>query len=473
MKNYQEYFKGKKVTMLGLGLLGGMLNDAIFLLKAGAQLTVTDLKSEEELVSSIKKLQSANKENWPIKFVFGRHEIEDFQHADFILQPGNVSPDSPYLLEAQKNNIPIHESESLFFEYLPKEIITVGITGTRGKSTTTQLIYQILKSLYPGRVHLAGNTQGVSTLVLLQKIKAGDIVVLELDSWCLHGMGEVKKSPDISVFTNFMPDHLNFYLKGLPTELNPEEQHEKALESYFNDKANIYKYQKEGDVLVCGPNVAKKIGKTISKKIIARVAELPRDWKIKIPGEHNRQNIISALKAVEAVLMKINPDQSTPWCTLKKLVEGFGGVEGRLQLIREYKGIKIYNDTTSTTPDALEVALKSLAKEKKAGAKLIAISGGADKKLDNMRVAKSIFKYADRAFLLIGTGTDTIKDAVLKKMKDKAGICDSLKQAVFEAISSAKRGDIVVLSPGFASFGMFKNEFDRGDKFNKLIKALK
>lgn len=154
MQNCKEIFKGKKVTIIGLGLLGGALNDAIFLAECGAELTVTDLKTEQELKTSLDKLKKYKN----IKYVLGRHELEDFKKADFILQPGNVPPNSPFLLEAQKNNIPIHESESLFFANLPAGILTIGVTGTRGKSTTTELIYKILKPSFGPKVYLAGNT---------------------------------------------------------------------------------------------------------------------------------------------------------------------------------------------------------------------------------------------------------------------------------------------------------------------------
>ena len=492
MKNYKEYFRAKKVTCLGLGLLGGMLNDALFLLDCGADLTITDLKSEKELASSLNKLNKRKSKNGSYRLVLGRHDLTDFQKADFIIQPGNIPPDSLYLLEAQKNNIPIYESESLFFQYLPAGITTIGVTGTRGKTTTTRLIYEILKSIAPRlcsghlktRVFLGGNIQGKSTLALLKDVRLGDIVVMELDSWCLHGLGEIKKSPNISVFTNFMSDHLNFYLKTIDEHLPPSLKLRWAEEKYFADKAQIYLHQTRNDFLICGEKIAKKIGKVKShssqirskfdgaRKIIARVSDIPKDWKIKILGDHNLENIACAIKAVDA-LFKLSPAQSTPWCTLKKVVENFGGVEGRLQFIKNYKGIKIYNDTTATTPEALEVALKTLRENMKGKGRLITISGGADKKLDNKQAGKHIIKYADYAFLLNGSGTDKIKEAILKKFKGQSEICNSLKLAVNKAFAVAKKGDVIVLSPGFASFGMFKNEYDRGDQFKKLIHALK
>jgi UDP-N-acetylmuramoylalanine--D-glutamate ligase len=455
VKNYKEYFRGKKITIMGLGLLGGALNDAIFLADCGAELTITDLKSEKELAPSIKKLSkyppdrmntSVIRAGKNIKYVLGRHDIEDFKQADFILQPGNVPVNSPYLLEAQKNNIPIHESESLFMQYADG-VRVVGITGTRGKSTTTALIYEILESAFGPKVYLAGNVKGKSTLALLKDIKGGDIVVLEMDSWCLHGLGEIKKSPQISVFTNLMPDHLNFYLKDSKDE-------GEAMEKYFTDKAQIYLHQKTEDYLICGEKIAPRIGKINSQKIIAKKASVPKNWKIKIPGDHNLENIACAI-AVAGVL-KIDEK------IIKKAVEKFTGVEGRLQLIREYKGIEIYNDTTATTPDATIMALRALGVKKN----IVLILGGADKSLDMSALVKEIPKYCKSTVWLAGSGTDKI-------CFKKDFIFDNLIKAVEKAVGLCKRGDILLFSPAFASFGMFKNEYDRGDKFMKLIKGLK
>ena len=464
MQNYKEHFKNKKVTIMGLGLLGGALNDAIFLAKCGAILTITDLKTGEELKASIKKLAKYNKPTKGqagIKYVLGRHDLADFKEADFILQPGNVLADSPYLIEARKNNIPIYESESLFMEQA-KDIKVIGITGTRGKTTTTYLIYEILKSAFGKKVHLGGNVKGSSTLSLLGKIKDGDIVVLELDSWCLSGFRDIKKSPQISVFTNLLPDHLNYYLKGSKNETE-------AVQKYFEDKAQIFANQKERDYLILDKDIEKIIDERYKNKIESQIILIKndseiKDWKLKIKGEHNIKHILRAIEV--AKILGINTK------LVKKVIENFSGVEGRLEFLREYKGIKIYNDTTATTPEALEVALKALREDIKKG-RLVTISGGADKKLNNKQAAEHIIKYANYAFLLTGSGTDMIKDIVLEKMGERACVCDSLKVAVESALAVAKKGDILVLSPGFASFGMFTNEFDRGDKFVKLIKSLK
>lgn len=450
--DYRDFFKNKKITIMGLGLLGGALNDAIFLAKCGVKLTITDLKTKKELEFSLKKLKKYSR----IKYVLGQHDIEDFKKADLILQPGNVPTNSLYLIEARKNNIPIHESESLFMQYA-NGITTIGITGTRGKTTTTYLIYEIIKSWLETEkssrnVFLAGNVKGNSTLALLGKIRGGDIVVMEMDSWCLNGLSNIKKSPNISVFTNFMPDHLNFYFKGSCTE-------KEALERYFNDKSQIYFNQKKNDYLICGENISRKIGNILATKIITKKSDVPKDWKTKIKGDHNLENIACAI----AVARVLRVDEKI----IKKAVENFNGVEGRLQFVRGYKGVRIYNDTTSTTPDATIVALKSLGNIKKNN--VVLIMGGADKNLDMTELVKEIPKYCRSLVLLSGTGTNKVESL---KSKVKSYETDNLKEAVLMAINDCQKGDILLFSPAFASFGMFKNEFDRGDKFINIINSL-
>lgn len=449
MNNYKEFFKNKKITIMGLGLLGGALNDAIFLAEVGAILTITDIKNELELKSSLDKLRKYKN----IKYVLGRHELKDFQNADFILEPGNVPLDSIYIKEAEKNNIPIYTSESLFCEFA-KGIKVVGITGTRGKTMTTMLIYEILfKSLKDKRVYLGGNIRNTSTLALLKKVKAGDIVVLELDSWTLGALGEIKFSPHISVFTSFMEDHMNYY-NG-------------SMKEYFSDKANIFKYQNNNDFLIINPNLSKLIKKDSAKARIikANIKEI-QDFKFIVPGVHQKMNLALAYKT--AKLFDIKDSE------IEKVVKEFKGVEGRLQFLKEYKGMKIYNDNNATTPSATIAGIKALvdsARQDLAESNLVLICGGADKGVNTKLLANTINKYIKKAILLEGTGTD--KFLLENKLKIPFEISKSLKHAITLATLDFKKGDILLFSPAFASFGMFQNEYDRNDQFIKIIKGLK
>ena len=177
---YEDFFRGKKITVMGHGLLGRGLGDIIFLAGCGSDLIVTDLKTKEQLGPSLKKLSKYKN----IKFTLGEHRIEDFRNRDFILRAPNAPIGSPYLAEARTHGIPVKLSTSLFAEYA-KDVVFVGVTGTRGKTTTTTLIYDILIEANKNsktKVFLGGNIQGVSTLALFKKVKSGDIVVCELDS---------------------------------------------------------------------------------------------------------------------------------------------------------------------------------------------------------------------------------------------------------------------------------------------------
>ena len=295
---------------MGLGLLGRGAGDIAFLASSGADVLVTDLKSEKQLASPLKELRKFKN----IRYVLGEHRLEDFRERDLVLKAAGVPMDSVYIREAKKHDIPVKMSTSLFAELSQATII--GITGTRGKSTVTHLIYDILKMAYVGKkqkVYLGGNVRGVSTLAMLPKTKKGDIVVLELDSWQLQGFGGSKISPHIAVFTTFMRDHMNYY--------------KNSMKIYFDDKANIYKFQKKTDMLIVGKQVASKIKKTVGKKIVVDANLFPKDWKIKIPGEHNRYNISLAIAAARSAKVQEK--------YIKKVVESYMGVEGRLQLIKK------------------------------------------------------------------------------------------------------------------------------------------
>jgi len=204
MPNFKQFFKGKKITMMGLGLLGRGVGDAAFLAECGAEVLVTDLKSKNELKSSLQKLRKYNH----IKYILGRHRLEDFKNTDLILKSAGVPLDSIYIKEARKHKIPVEMSAALFAKF--SGIPMLGVTGTRGKSTVTHLIAHILKSAGK-KIILGGNVRGVSNLQLLKDTKGTDMSVFELDSWQLQGFGDMQLSPDIAVFTNFMQDHMNYY----------------------------------------------------------------------------------------------------------------------------------------------------------------------------------------------------------------------------------------------------------------------
>ena len=444
MQNYKQQFKGKKITIMGLGLLGRGLGYTKFLAECGADLIVTDLKTKEQLATSLKDLKKYKN----IKLVLGEHKLEDFKNRDIVIKAAGVPLDSIYIKEAKKNNIPVEMDVSLFAKCAP-EVMVIGVTGTRGKSMTTTLIYEILKAnekFLKRNVYVGGNLRGVATLPLLKKVKAGDILVCELDSWQLQGFGEAKMSPHISVFTSFMPDHMNYY--------------KNSMEKYFDDKANIFKYQKVEDILIVRPDVKKLIPKNIKSKLIVVNTKEVEDWKFIVPGTHQRENLACAVEVAKQFNISL--------LKIKIIINNFKGVEGRLELLKNYKGIKIYNDNNATTPEATISGIEALKTDNK---NIVLICGGADKGLTLDNFVKTVNKYCKAVVLIPGTGTEKLINNYELRIKNEIG--KDLKDVVKKAFKYAKKGDTILFSPAFASFGMFNNEYERNDLFMKIIKELK
>lgn len=445
---YEEHFKNKKITVMGLGLLGRGVGDAAFLAECGAEVTVTDLKSKEQLASSLEQLKDYSN----ITYVLGEHREEDFEGQEMILVAAGVPADSPYLAHARAQGVRLVQSAALFAELA--KIPVIGITGTRGKSTVTHMIHHVLSVTTGEHIILGGNVRGVSNLQLLKEVKEDSLAVMELDSWQLQGFGWAELSPQVAVFTNFMDDHLNYY-KG-------------DRDAYFADKANIFRYQEESGVFITTPEVfaqAKEFAKgkdiTLGQEVVlADASSLPEDCLLAMPGAHNRLNAALAYEALKAVSL-----------TDEEIFAGlasFAGVPGRLQYVQEVNGVKIYNDNNSTTPAATIAGLSAVAE---GGKKVVLIAGGADKGLDVVPLAHATLEHCTNVMLLAGSGTDRLVP-LLHGGTVGVSVFDDLEQAVAEAVRLAGTGDIILFSPGFASFGMFQNEYERNDRFMDIIEKL-
>jgi len=455
--NYKDYFKGKKITLMGLGLLGRGVGDAKFLAECGADLIVTDLKTEEQLLGSLKKL-----EKYPnIKYTLGEHKLKDFHNRDLIIKAAGVPLNSLFIAEAEKNKIPVTMSTALFAKLT--EATLIGVTGTRGKTTVTNLIYEILKVATEksdkNKVLLGGNIRGISTLALLKKnLKPEDMVVLELDSWQLQGFHTEKISPHVAVFTNLLIDHQNYY-GG-------------SMEKYLADKAGIFLNQQSGDFLIVGSGVANLLKKKYKTQIKGHFVEVDvKNWlvglKTKLLGEHNKLNVLLALEAVRA--LGISDSVS------RRAIKDFAGVPGRLELVAEKDGLRFFNDTTATTPDGVIAALRSLIPALKKNGRIVLLGGGMDKELDYKNYGQEIKKTPLRALVLFkGTGSDKILAELQAKKNGQKEVptfvVENMKSAFAMAMSYAEKGDIVLLSPGATSFGIFKNEYDRGDQFIEEVR---
>lgn len=465
MRNEAELtkFRGKQILLMGLGLQGGGVGVAKFFLRQGAKLIITDLRSRRELAPSLKEIEKSKKRSDRIIYILGKHRKSDILSADLIVKGPGVKPDSPFLRIARRAGIPITSEMALFFALSPAKII--GVTGTRGKSTTAYLIWKFLKTKLK-RVFLGGNIR-VSVLEFLPKLKKEDWAVLELSSFQLEDLANAnqldiyrpdlhspRRSPEIAVITNILRDHLNWH---------------GTMESYLKAKSRIFAYQKPTDYLFINPS--NKLLRKLVKKAKSRVitGRLPKEL-IKIVdknlGKHYRESV--ALAYTVARHFRIPPP------AIKKILQNFRGLEGRQEKIAGIRGVIFINDTTATIPEATVAALKRFYPlAKKAGGKIILIAGGSDKKLDFQGMARAIKKYAAAAVLLPGTATEKLKQEF--RINNKVVVVNvfSMKEAVDEAYNLAVKGDYVILSPGAASFGLFLNEFDRGEKFVKAVKALR
>jgi UDP-N-acetylmuramoylalanine--D-glutamate ligase len=411
---------------------------------------VTDLKSKEALAPSVASLAS-----YPnVTFVLGEHRLEDFESRDMILVAAGVPMDSPYLAHAKEHGVPLEMSAAIFARV--SQIPIVGVTGTRGKSTVTAMIHHVLSVVTGEPILLGGNIRGVSNLQLLKNVKEDSIAVFELDSWQLQGFGWAEISPQIAVFTNFMEDHQNYY-KG-------------DMDAYFFDKANIFLYQEDHDTLITTLEVFERAKECALKKditlgqevVLADDSVLPEELVLRTPGVHNRQNAGLAYQALKALSL-----------TDDEIIEGlstFPGVPGRLEYLREIEGVKIYNDNNATTPQATIVGIEALKDTEKKN--IVLIMGGADKGIDCTELIEKIEKCVKKVILIPGTGTEKL--TTLLKVRDVIPYFQvgTLGEAVEQARATGVQGDIILFSPAFASFGMFKNEYERNDEFVTCIESL-
>lgn len=438
---FRELVEGKKVTVMRIGLLGRGVGDTKWLAENGAQVLVVDDAPQEVMQPSVDALKDYKN----VTFKFGPYDEADFVNADYVLVGAGAPLQMPVLEAAREAGVPLKQSAAWFAEL--SGVPVIGVTGTRGKSTVTHMIHHVISQATGEDVLLGGNVRGLSNLQLLDSVKEDSLCVMELDSWQLQGWGWSKMSPQIAVFTNFMEDHLNYY-KG-------------DMDAYFSDKANIFRYQDESAVFVTTPEVferAKNVPNvTLGQEVILVDASvIPEDTLLAMPGEHNRLNAAIAYETLKAISL----DDEEIFSGLAS----FPGVPGRLEYLGEKNDIKIYNDNNSTTPAATIQGLRAVgnADEKN----VILIAGGAYKDVKPDALVAEIPLYCKKVILLAGTGTDLVKGFV------EAEVFDTVEAAVEAGFAAGEPGDVILFSPGFASFGMFKNEYERNDAFVAAVNAL-
>jgi UDP-N-acetylmuramoylalanine--D-glutamate ligase len=457
--------RGQRVLVMGLGILGGGVATARYAVAQGAaEVVVTDLRGPAMLAPSMAKL-----EGLPIRYVLGHHNTTDFEQADVIVRNPNVRRDSPYLAAARAAGQRIEMEIAWFFRACPGKI--AGITGTRGKSTTSTLLHHIL-TVAGRRPFLGGNLGNIETLSLLPEITADDWVVLELGNWMLEGLHTIRRSPHLTIFTNLMPDHLNAY---------------DSMDDYGEAKSSIFRYQGRDDIALFNADNDYTLrygheapGGTIwyysPEKRTAWLRDHPATQRpfvyaddIQLRGEHNLGNVQAATLAAEQIGVEHE--------TIASAVASFTGVPHRLEVVRTLNGVTWVNDSASTAPMAGVAALHSFE------GPIVLIAGGNSKNLDASDFAAEAVARAKHIVLLAGTASDAFAEALRAaahaqgRADDLAdglveGPYDNLPHAIERARAVTAVGDVVLLSPGFTSFGMFLNEFDRGDQFRALVQGL-
>ena len=452
--------RGKRVLVMGLGLLGGGVAAARYAIEHGAaEVVATDLRDEQTLAPSLKKL-----EGLPVRYVLGRHDAADFERAEVVVRNPGVRRDSEYLALARAHGARVEMELDWFFRACRGRI--AGVTGTRGKTTTTLLLHHILShaGLEP---LLGGNLGGIETLSLLPQITPERWVVLELGNFMLEGLHTVRRSPHLAIFTNLLPDHLNAY---------------DSMEDYGAAKTSIFRYQRPDDIALFNADndyTARYAAEAPSERTWLyspdRSSAWPRDdaqqirrftyeSEIRLRGAHNRGNVQAATLAAE--LIGVAPE------TIAAAVGTFRGVPHRLEVVRELDGVTYVNDSASTAPVAGVAALASFTEP------VVLIAGGNSKQLDFSEFAQAAAMRSKRVIVLKGNASDAFagyvrhRAAVLGRPDLVSGPFDDLAEALARARAAAEPGDVVLLSPGFTSFGMFLNEFDRGDRFRALVMGL-
>jgi len=436
-----------KVVILGLGQYehGSGIAAALYYARRGDEVVVTDLKKPALLGQNPKKLKAFKH----VRLVLGRHDLDDIREADLVVRNPGIPERAEPLKLAKKLGKPIVSDVSIFLEQCPAKVI--GITGTRGKSTTASLLADILRASKKWKhVWLGGNIL-MSPLLFLEQVGKQDIVVLELSSWQLESLGERGVSPKIALWTNLMRDHLNTY---------------GSMEEYAEAKAQIFRHQGPRDKVFLPANAAfNGYAKEAASRVYRWGKKGSEEIKIvdasdmRLKGEHNRMNAISAVSV--ARMLKVTK------FVILRVLKTFKGVPNRQEILGKKHGVLIVNDTTSTTPDAAIAAIKRFSME----GELYMIFGGADKELVFDDVAKELKNHKVHIALLPGTA-----HAAIVKQFTKSGVdyfdVRNLKEAVSRLMRQAKKGDVLLLSPGAASFGLFKNEFDRGEQFRALVAKL-
>ena len=459
LKEFNTYLKNRRVAVIGLGVSNLPLLE--YLYNLSSKVTVFDDRTMEQIPKEVMNKITT----YGFEFSFGENNLSKLVGFDLIFRSPSCMPTKKELVEEAKRGAIVTSEIEMLMEMAPCKII--GVTGSDGKTTTTSLIYEIVKTA-GYNAYLGGNI-GYPLFTKLEQMQEDDIIVLELSSFQLMNM---TVSPDISVITNVSPNHLNIH---------------KDYEEYIEAKKNIFKNQKEDGILVLNYDneITKECKKEANGKVIYFSSKEKLDngiivdnevikecedrlrkhiintKEIHLRGMHNYENVSAAIAATKSF---VDMD------TIVEAVKNFKGVSHRIELIRELDGVKWYNDSIGTSPTRTMAGLKSFEEE------IVLIAGGYDKHLEYEPLAKPIVDKV-KALILIGQTSVKIREAVEKELQSRGKQldiyqCNEFSEIVEVARKVAKSGQVVLFSPASASFDLFKNFEERGNTFKKLVNDL-
>lgn len=455
LDQYLESIRDKQVAVIGAGVSNMPL--VSLLREAGIAVTVHDKKTAEALGEQYDKLTALGAQT-----VLGEHYLDELTE-DIVFRTPGLHPGHPSLEAVRAHGGIVTSEMELFFQVCPCKII--GITGSDGKTTTTTLTYEFLK--HAGHTcHLGGNI-GKPLLPEVRTMQPDDLAIVELSSFQLMGM---QFSPSIAAITNLTPNHLDYH---------------KDFDEYVQAKTSIFTHQKPGDrlvlnsddrvtrtldigpghnVMTCSKIVKPENGVYLRDGVIY-IAENGQDRTlmeaadIHIPGAHNVSNVMMAAAIVQGLCKDSD---------IVEVAKTFGGVEHRIEFVREFEGVKYYNDSIASSPTRTIAGLNSFDQ------KLILIAGGYDKHIPYDVLGKPICEHV-KTLLLTGATAPKIRACVEQAdCAQKPEIIDvpDLAAAVRTANAVAQPGDVVIMSPASASFDCFKNFMERGDRFKELVNKL-
>jgi UDP-N-acetylmuramoylalanine--D-glutamate ligase len=461
IEEFKSKMNNKKVAVLGIGISHTPLIK--FLHKMGVDITAFDKSNKDKLNPVLEEFKGLK-----LEYSFGEDYLKRLRGFDVVFRTPGMRYDLPEILKAKADGAEVTSEMELFFELCPAPILAV--TGSDGKTTTTTLIYNILRE--QGYNCWLGGNIGTPLLDKVEDIKETDKVILELSSFQLHTM---TRSPQVAVITNISPNHLDIH---------------KSMDEYVSAKKNIYINQKAGNKLVINYDneitrnfIDEAKGEVVyfsRNNLLDKGAFIKEGWlfyrdgnrenmivkaeDIFIPGIHNVENYLAAISAViDYVDVK----------KIYKVATTFKGVEHRIELVREINGIRFYNDSIASSPTRTMAGLESFDK------KVILIAGGYDKKIPYDVMGESIARKV-KCLVLIGQTGPKIEKALMDEIERTGNgkdipiyKCSSLEEAVRIAYKSAREGDIITMSPASASFDMFKNFEERGNMFKDIVKMLR